>query len=436
MKSTWQQAENKDFLLDDHGPIRGCGRSGKHDLLPTYKGRMRAFFVTVLVLVTASAPIEPSAKEKTAFTFTYLMRADDPYYAPYRAYTGLTLRERKRPVDGVEVALRESRVLGRRLGLRFELEEIALGQDESAVDAIEQRVHRGQGVFILDLPLEEMRTTVERAARLDTILFDVRHPDTELRRHFCFDRLFYTLASRAMVADALAQYLREKGWLDVLMLVGPEDADQAEAEAFRESAAKFGVSIVAARDFVLSNDPRHRERTNIALMTGEPDHDVVYLADNQGEFGRYVPYATHLARPVVGSEGLTASGWHWTWERHGAPQLNQRFDKRAGRRMTAEDWAAWAAVKSVVEAISRTGTADLPALRDFLVAEEFNLDTYKGVPGSFRPWNRQLRQPILLHTHNAVIERAPLDQFLHASHHLDTLGLDRSESDCSNAPDR
>ena len=25
---------------------------------------------------------------------------------------------------------------------------------------------------------------------------------------------------------------------------------------------------------------------------------------------------------------------------------------------------------------------------------------------SFRPWDRQLRQPILLHTHDAVIERA------------------------------
>lgn len=430
MISTWQQAEGQGFFLDDHMPIRGRGLS------LAYKSRLRIFFMALIVLATTSAPIKLSAKEKTAFTFTYLMRADDPYYAPHRAYTGLTLRERKRPVGGIEVALRESRALGRRLDLRFELEEIALGRDESAVDAIEQRVRQGQGVFILDLPLAEMRTTVERTARLDTILFDIRHPDTELRRRFCFDRLFYTLASRAMVADALAQYLRKKGWLDVLMLVGPEDADQADATAFRAAAAKFGLSIVATRDFVLSNDPRNRERTNIALMTGEPDHDVVYLADNRGEFGRYVPYATHLARPVVGSEGLIASGWHWTWERHGAPQLNQRFDKRAGRQMVAEDWAAWAAVKSVVEAISRTGSTDLKALRDFLVADEFNLDTYKGVPGSFRPWNRQLRQPLLLHTHNAVIERAPLDQFLHASHHLDTLGLDRSESECSPEPHR
>ena len=54
----------------------------------------------------------------------------------------------------------------------------------------------------------------------------------------------------------------------------------------------------------------------------------------------------------------------------------------------------------------------------------------KAPPGSFRRWNRQLRQPILLHTHNAVIERAPLPQFLHATNHLDTLGLDQPDSDC------
>ncbi|MGI9510129.1 MAG: amino acid ABC transporter substrate-binding protein, partial [Geminicoccaceae bacterium] len=87
-------------------------------------------------------------------------------------------------------------------------------------------------------------------------------------------------------------------------------------------------------------------------------------------------------------------------------------------------------VKSVVEAISRTESIKADALHSFLTSEAFTLDTYKGAPGSFRPWNRQLRQPILLHTHNAVIERAPLQQFLHAENQLDTLGLDRANSAC------
>jgi ABC transporter substrate binding protein (PQQ-dependent alcohol dehydrogenase system) len=64
------------------------------------------------------------------------------------------------------------------------------------------------------------------------------------------------------------------------------------------------------------------------------------------------------------------------------------------------------------------------------VSEGFTFDLYKGFPGSFRPWNRQLRQALLLHTHNAVIGLAPLPGFLHERNNLDTLGLDESESRC------
>jgi ABC transporter substrate binding protein (PQQ-dependent alcohol dehydrogenase system) len=184
------------------------------------------------------------------------------------------------------------------------------------------------------------------------------------------------------------------------------------------------------KDFLLGNDPRQRDQNNIALLTSTPEHDVVFLADSDGEFGRYVPYQTSHARPVVGTEGLVAAAWHWTWERHGAPQLNQRFEKRAKRTMRAADWATWAAVKSIVESVARTGSTDFPALVRYLKSDELTLDVYKGTPASFRPWNNQLRQPILLHTHNAVIERAPLPQFLHSANDLDTLGFDAPESAC------
>ena len=65
-----------------------------------------------------------------------------------------------------------------------------------------------------------------------------------------------------------------------------------------------------------------------------------------------------------------------------------------------------------------------------LKSEAFAFDAYKGVPASFRAWNNQLRQPVLLHTHNAVIARAPIEGFLHRSNNLDTLGADEAESDC------
>ena len=216
----------------------------------------------------------------------------------------------------------------------------------------------------------------------------------------------------------------------MLLLEGPEAADRASSAAFQAAARKFRLDIVDIRAFVLGNDPRERDRHNIGLLTAATEYDAVFLADALGEFGRYVPYNTHLPRPVLGSEGLQPGAWHWTWERHGAPQLNQRFERMAERLMTDTDYAAWLAVKSVVAAIVRTKTTDSAVLRRFLVTDDFTLDTYKGVPGNFRPWNNQLRQAMLLHRHNAVIARAPVEGFLHERNDLDTLGIDRRESTC------
>ena len=58
-------------------------------------------------------------------------------------------------------------------------------------------------------------------------------------------------------------------------------------------------------------------------------------------------------RPVVGSIDLEPVAWHWTWERNGAPQVNSRFEKlTGGRRMEGADWAAWMAVKMVVQSVA------------------------------------------------------------------------------------
>lgn len=383
--------------------------------------------LVALALWTAVAGAAGAA-EAELFSVLYLGRQGDPTYEERRGYAGLTLRDRHPPIEGARVAMRESRIRGRALGLRFALEEVMLAPEADAIAAVREAA---PGAVVLDLPLAQFEAVVAAlGGRDDLILFNVRHPDDHLRAAGCAPALVHTLPSRAMLMDALAQFLAARGWRRVLSLVGEDPESAAAATAFRGSAEKFGLDIVAETTFELSNDPRRRDETNVALITGDAAYDVVYLADEVGEFGRYVPYSTYLPRPVVGSEGLRPRAWHWTWERHGAPQLNQRFERQSPRRMAGRDWAAWAAVRSVVEAISRLRTTEIAALRAFMESSEFSLDTYKGAPGSFRPWSGQLRQPILLAVHNAIIARAPLDQFVHQSNDLDTLGSDRPESAC------
>lgn len=378
-----------------------------------------------LVLTSAAGAKEP-------FRFGYVGRTDDSFYDRHRGYTGLVLRDQQPPIDGAKVAVRESRVIGRSLGIEFELVEITLATEEDPVAALSRISEQsGIGVFILDLPLEDVKATAKAFARSDLVLFNVRHPDDTLRGSDCSPVLFHTIPSHAMLMDGLAQYLFKKTWTDVLMLEGESSRDKVLGAAFRNSARKFRLEIADVRPFVVSNDPRRRDQTNIPILTGSADYDVIFVVDTSGELDRYVPYASYHPRPVIGTAGLGASAWHWTWERYGAPQLNQRFDRIAKRRMEGKDWAAWAAVKSIVEAIARTKSTEILDLRAFLSSKDFTLDTYKGAPGGFRHWDRQLRQPVLLHSHDAVLARAPIEGFLHEKNNLDTLGADQPESTCS-----
>jgi len=373
-----------------------------------------------------------AAGEAEPFTFLYVSLAGDTHYAQSKGYTGLVLRDRKPPMVGAETAIRESRIIGRSIGVAFTLEHLELELAEDAADQLAPLIAETTAkAVLLDLPLVPFRAVVERFSDDDDVVFfNIRHRDDSLRQRECAASLFHTLPSNRMLSDALAQYLKSRSWTRVLVLARETGEDQDLADRFVASAKKFGLTIADRRSFVLSNDPRERDKNNIALLTGGPRYDVIFLADSEGEFGRYVPYATFRPRPVVGTDGLAASAWHWTWERYGAPQLNQRFDRRASRRMAAEDWAAWVAVRSVVEAVTRGASTDIAAIKMTLVADDFAVDLYKGVSGGFRPWTHQLRQPILLHTYNAVIARAPIEGFLHKDNSLDSLGIDRGESAC------
>jgi len=160
------------------------------------------------------------------------------------------------------------------------------------------------------------------------------------------------------------------------------------------------------------------------------NYDVVFVADDAFDFARQVPYHTVLPRPVVGSIDLEPVAWHWTWEHNGAPQVNARFDKRSGgRRMESADWAAWVAVKMIVQSVLRTRSTDFVKQRAFILGDA-GFDGDKGLPVSVRPWDHQVRQAVLLAAPYEVVASAPLEGFLHRTNELDTLGDDEPETPC------
>jgi ABC transporter substrate binding protein (PQQ-dependent alcohol dehydrogenase system) len=327
--------------------------------------------------------------------------------------------------DGVRVALDEG---------GFELEAagagVALGtataRSVDAARAAAQAAEKaGAALILTDLPAD-WTLAVADAVKLPVL--NLGASDDRLRQQDCRARLYHLLPSERMRADALAQTLVSRKWSKLLLLVGASAEDQQRAATAQASIKRYGLQVLATKPFKVSTDPRERDLANPLLLTAGSSYDAVWVVDSDGEFARALPYRTVLPRPVVGDGGLVALAWHAQFERYGAPQVSRRFFKAAKRPMTDRDWAAWMAGKTLLALATAQpkgpNSAWVPALA------KTSVDGSKGVNMSFRPWDGQLRQTMLLTDGQGVIAQAPIEGLLHPTDVLDTLGADAPEKLC------
>lgn len=332
---------------------------------------------------------------------------------------------------GAMLGLEDNRTTGRFLGQMHEMRviEVPLGGD------LAPAVMEALGVsdlVLVDAPAQALETIADLDAARDALLFNVAATDVYLRGAGCRANVLHTIPSRAMLADALMQALLAKKWTDLALVTGQRAGDEAWAAALRESAAKFRLDIRGEKTWGVEADMRRNASAEVPLFTQDlKDHDVLLVADEAGDFGRYIAYNTMAPRPVAGSEGLVPVAWSRVVEQWGAAQLQSRFTGLAGRDMESRDYAAWAAMRSIGEAVTRMNAADAATLKAYILSDDFELAGFKGRPMSYRAFNGQLRQPIALVTERAVVADAPMEGFLHSENELDTLGLDRPESACT-----
>ena len=357
-----------------------------------------------------------------------ISRADDERLEAKRVELGYFGQPGGALRSGVDVAVAETQfeLDAAKLQVRVEAVEVA-SADEARAQAT--RLEKAGAVaFVTDLPTD---WTTAAAAATKLPLLNAGNADNALREQACRANLFHTLPSERMFSDALAQTLVGRKWAKVLLLTGPAPEDSARAAVVQASLKRYGLKVVAQRPFKQSADPRERDLSNPLLLTGNLDYDVVWVVDTDGEFARGLPYRTALPRPVVGNGGLMAEAWAPRFERFGSPQLSRRFQKAQQRPMTGIDWAAWQAAKSILQAALAGPPAKLMAT---MLGADFTLDGFKGVRLAFRPWDRQLRQPLLLTDGQGVISLAPVEGILHPKNVLDTLGADAPEKLCKVAP--
>lgn len=332
---------------------------------------------------------------------------------------------------GAELGLADNATTGRFLGQTWTLEEVTVpeGGDFSAAAA---RALERTPYLVLDAPATLQTAVADLPQAASALLFNASAPDTLLRASGCRANLLHTLPSRAMKADALMQFFAARRWTDIALIEGEAADDRAFATALDASARKFGLRIGARKTWAFDADMRRNASQEVPLFTQDlGDYDVLLVADEANDFARYVPFNTWRPRPVAGSEGLTAHAWDRVVEQWGAAQLQSRFEDLADRPMQDIDYAAWAALRSLGEAATRTKSDDPATLRSYILGPDFELAGFKGRPQTFRSWNGQMRQPMPLTHRGALVAQAPLEGFLHQRTELDTLGLDQPESGCS-----
>ncbi len=391
-----------------------------------------ALCALLVASVVGSAFAQTPPAPQPRVTIGYVGIAGDPRHEPIKAYERIVIKPREPPFAGAQVGIDEAQALTRVLKIGFALERITVKSAEEVAPAVTKALQeRGIHFFIIDAPADAFKPLAAAVRGRDVLLFNATAPEDWLRRDLCAREIVHTLPSLAMSMDGLTQYLVSRKWRDSLVLQGPLPADAMTVKAFEHSVKKFGARIVANRPFKVGTDPREREQNNPLLLTaGRTDYDVIFIADDAFEFARQVPYQTVRPRPVVGAIDLEPVAWHWTWERNGGPQINVRFNRASGgRRMDSADWAAWIAVKMVVQATLRTRSADFQKQRAFILGDN-SFDGYKGLAVSVRRWDQQLRQAIFLASPYAVVASAPIEGFLHRTSNLDTLGDDEPETPC------
>ncbi len=390
-------------------------------------------FVNVSGVLAQQAATNKPAKPVVETRIGYL-RA----YEPQLALSVLDIPPRDEGVAGANVAINDNNTTGKFLGQSFALDVTEAKFDADVVPVFKEMLARGDRFILADISAKQLLSIADLARESGVLLFNVGATDDSLREDQCRSNVFHTAPTRSMLADGLAQYLVWKQWRKWVLLHGSHERDKLYADAIRRAATRFGATIVEER---LYEDKGTARRTDTGVIQVQkqmpvftqnlPEHDVVIVADESEVFGSYVPYRTWTPRPVAGTAGLVPSSWHPASEQWGGSQIQNRFFKATGRRMLSKDMQAWTAVRILGEAVTRSKGNDPKQVENFIKADDFSIAAFKGQKLSFRTWNWQLRQPIIIGDGHGVVSTSPQEGFLHQFSELDTLGVDKPETKCT-----
>jgi len=344
-------------------------------------------------------------------------------------------------IAGVHLGLEDNNTTGKFLKQTYEVTEKVIPAGGDLHQAATELSTAGIKLIIANLTADRLLELAGYPEMQDAVILDMRTQDDRLRTDDCRANVFHMMPNRAMKADALAQFLVSKQWMKWVLIEGSNPDDKAFADAIRRSAKRFKGEIVEERTYTFAAGSRRTDtgeaqiRKQMTDLTQRlPEHDVMIVADESEVFGDYLPYRTWDPRPVVGTSGLVPTAWHRSLEQWAGTQIQRRFTKATNRPMLERDYTGWMSARAFGESVTRINTADPKAIRDYMLSDKFELAAFKGVGLTFRHWDQQLREPILLASPLMLVSVSPQEGFLHQRTPLDTLGFDEPDSKCKLNP--
>ena len=341
-------------------------------------------------------------------------------------------------IQGARLMIKEANQAGGFVGHGFELIEAIIPADGDIVAKAKEVLAAGDSFIIADLEPKDLLAVADLPEAKNSVIMNIRSSATVLRQEECRDNVFHVIPDLAMRADALGQYLVWKKWPRWFVMRRDTPEDQDYLAQIQRAAKRFGAKVVEDRVYRLppgarNLDSGHQQvQTQIPMETqGAPEHDVVWVINSDDDFGDYLMYRTDMPRPVVGTQGLQATAWDKSYTESGAMHFQNAIPRIAKRKPVERDYTAWVAIRAIADSAMKSGKTTPRELKAYLLSDDFKLEAFKGQALSFRTWDHQMRQPIILGGGTRVpVSTSPQEGFLHQTNLTDTLGFDQPESKC------
>ena len=341
-------------------------------------------------------------------------------------------------IQGARLMLKEAKQAGNFVSHDFELIEAIVPEDGDVVAKAKELLKGGDAFILADLEPDDLIAVADLPEAKNSIIMNIRSSATALREELCRINVFHVIPDYAMRADALAQYLIWKKWPRWFVIRRDTPEDQDYLAQVKRAATRFGGKVVGEKVYDLppgarNLDSGHQQiQTQMPMVTeGAPEHDVMWVINSDDDFGDYLMYRTYLPRPVVGSQGLQATAWDKSYTESGAMHFQNAIPRLAKRAPVERDYTAWLAFRALSDSAMKSGKTTPQELKTYLLSDDFKLEGFKGQAMSFRTWDHQMRQPVILGGGTRVpVSTSPQEGFLHPTNITDTLGFDKPETKC------